>query len=151
MRVGKNSGQLLAAPVRPRTLTGGLGPTGPGRTRGIPASCRPLLSSLSPSPREGTADKADGMWLGLRVRVCPSSVRTGVSSSLTPPPSSLSLFQACQLPRNPLRSITSRGRQSPSLPTAFRELLHPQLRHLREIQAIPRKVSRFTLLKLRIR
>lgn len=34
MRVGRNSLQLLAAPVRPRTLTGGLGPSGQERARG---------------------------------------------------------------------------------------------------------------------
>lgn len=58
-------------------------------------------------------------------------------------------FQACQLPRNPLHSITSRGRQSPSLPTAFWELLHPGLRHLHQIQAIPGKVRIASLFRLR--
>lgn len=48
--------------------------------------------------------------------------------------------QARQLPRNTFHGITSRGRQSSSLPTAFWELLHPRLCHLRKIQAVSRKV-----------
>lgn len=49
-------------------------------------------------------------------------------------------LQACQLPRDTVHSITSRGRQSPSLPTAFWELLHPRICHLRKIQAVSGKV-----------
>lgn len=106
-----------------------------------PTLCSPQLSL---HPDGCMADEADGMWLG---QVClPSSEATGILNSSFPLPSLLFLLQACQLPRNPLHSITSRGRQSPSLSAAFWELLHPRLGHLHEIQAIPRKVRVSSLL-----
>lgn len=97
--------------------------------RGCPGSRRhPWRSSPVPTPTGGEQMKQRGRSEG---RAVPHSFL---------PPSLPCLFQARQLPRNPLHGVTSRGRQSPSLPAAFWELLHPQLGHLRKIQAIPRKV-----------
>lgn len=136
-------GILLPQPVRPwsglwKLTTASV--AGEGR-RGYPGLPPPSGMVQQPSlhPDGRVADEADGMWLDLRERSSFPPLRAG-AFSLTPTSFLLFLFQACQLPRNPLHSITSRGRQSPSLPTAFWELLHPRLGHLREIQAISRKV-----------
>lgn len=50
------------------------------------------------------------------------------------------VLQACQLPRDTIHSITSRGRQSPTLSAAFWEFLHPRICNLRKIQAVSGKV-----------
>ena len=109
------------ASVRLQTLRGGLS-CGGKEGKGVLVS--PALSSaaLPPSPQRRAGEAHGCGWVA------------GLGGALLahpPPPSSLLfLFQARQLPRNPLHSVTSRGRQSPSRPTAFWELLHPRLGHL---------------------
>lgn len=119
------------ASVRLQTLRGGLS-CGGKEGKGVLVS--PALSSaaLPPSPQRRAGEAHGCGWV--------AGLGGALLAHLPPPSSLLFLFQARQLPRNPLHSVTSRGRQSPSLPTAFWQLLHPRLGHLREIQAIPRKV-----------